>query len=75
MPTLAVYACCLNALLWLCHSTLFAPLASAPTLIRWGLVLLAPCALFAAALRALPCGRAPLALVTATSIGALGLLG
>lgn len=75
MPLLALYCVALNALLWLSRATLAPSISGAPSYWRWGLVLLAPCALFAAALRALPSRRGPLAFVTAASITVIATIG
>jgi hypothetical protein len=71
MPLLALYTAAFNVLLWLSR---FAFASSVHGWARWGLVLLAPSALFAAALRALPSRRAPLAVVTGVSITLMGML-
>jgi hypothetical protein len=75
MPVLAVYCVAINSLLWLSRATLAPSFAGSPSIWRWTLVLLGPCALFAAALRALPSRRGPLAFVTCLSIAAIGTLG
>lgn len=75
MPFVALYTAALNVLLWLSHLAFRASDAGSSSALRWGLVLLAPSALFAAALRALPSRRAPLAAVTAVSITVVGFLG
>jgi hypothetical protein len=72
MPLVALYTAAFNVLLWLSRCV-FA--SSFHGWGRWALVLLAPSALFAAALRALPSRRAPLAVVTCISITLLGMLG
>jgi hypothetical protein len=71
---LSVYALSLNALLWVSRLAVAGSMISAPSWLRWALTLLAPCALFAATLRLFPARRAALSLVTAVSIGAVGLL-
>lgn len=71
MPLLALYTAAFNVLLWLSR---FAFGAHFHGWSRWALVLLAPSALFAAALRALPSRRAPLAAVTGVSVALLGVL-
>jgi hypothetical protein len=74
MPLLALYTAAFNVLLWLSRLAFAPTFAGWSSAVRWGFVLLAPIALFAATLRAWPSRRTPLAAVTGVSLAVLGLL-